>query len=74
MTETYIAKGRPVYTMRLGTSERRILEAAAANHGEKMSAYIRRVVLQAARHELGEDLSAAVAEKVLELDTARGAA
>ena len=53
MSETYQARGRPVYTMRLGTPERRILEAAAAQNDETLSAYIRRVTLHAARRELG---------------------
>ena len=53
MSETYQARGRPVYTMRLGTPERRLLEAAAAQSDEPLSAYIRRVALHAAWRELG---------------------
>lgn len=51
-SETYQARGRPVYTMRLGTAERRIIEAAAAQQGEPLSAYIRQVALECARREL----------------------
>ena len=57
-SETYTAKGRPVYTMRLGTPERRILEAAAAQHDEALSSYIRRVMLQTARREIAEEETA----------------
>jgi uncharacterized protein (DUF1778 family) len=52
MSETYTAKGRPVYTIRLGTPERRIIAAAAAQRGEALSAYLRRTALEAARKEL----------------------
>ena len=38
--------------MRLGDNERRVIEAAAAQRGEALSAYIRRVALEKARLEL----------------------
>ena len=43
---------RPTYAMRLGDDERRVVEAAAAQRGEALSAYIRRVALEGARREL----------------------
>lgn len=43
---------RPTYAMRLGHNERRVVEAAAAQRDEPLSAYIRRVALEAARREL----------------------
>jgi uncharacterized protein (DUF1778 family) len=46
---------RPVYTMRLATSERRLIELAAAQKSEPLAAYIRRVALLAARQELASD-------------------
>lgn len=52
MGEAYLARGRPIYTLRLGTPERRILEAAAAQRGERLSEYLRRVGLEAARRDL----------------------
>lgn len=54
-SEKYTAKGRPVYSMRLATTERRIMEAAASLHDEPLSTYIRRVALARARRELAED-------------------
>ena len=59
MSETYTARGRPIYTMRLGTPERRVLEAAAAQRGEQLSEYIRRTALNAARRELARTPDAA---------------
>jgi hypothetical protein len=47
-------QGRPTYAMRLGMVERRIIAAAAAQRGEAMSAYIRRVAVVAARQELAK--------------------
>lgn len=47
-------RGRPTYAMRLGEVERRVIEAAAAQKGEPLSTYIRRVALRAARVELAE--------------------
>lgn len=43
---------RPTYAMRLGDDERRVVEAAAAQQGEPLSSYIRRVALERARREL----------------------
>lgn len=43
---------RPTYAMRLGTDERRVIEAAAAQRGVPLSTYIRRVALERARREL----------------------
>jgi len=43
---------RPTYAMRLGDDERRVVEAAAAQRGEPLSAYIRRAALERARREL----------------------
>lgn len=43
---------RPTYAMRLGDDERKVIEAAAAQRGEPLSAYIRRVALARARREL----------------------
>lgn len=43
---------RPTYAMRLGDDERRVIEAAAAQRREPLSAYIRRVALERARREL----------------------
>lgn len=51
-SEPYLARGRPIYTLRLGSSERRLLEAAAADKGVPLSEYIRRVALETARREL----------------------
>jgi uncharacterized protein (DUF1778 family) len=48
-------QGRPTYAIRLGEVERRVIEAAAAQKGEPMSAYVRRVALAAARRDLAED-------------------
>lgn len=45
---------RPTYAMRLGDDERRVISAAAAQRGEALSAYIRRVALETARRELTE--------------------
>lgn len=45
---------RPTYAMRLGEDERRVISAAAAQKGEALSAYIRRVALETARRELTE--------------------
>ncbi len=45
-------KPRPTYAMRLGDDERRVVEAAAAQRGEPLSSYIRRVALDRARREL----------------------
>jgi AraC-like DNA-binding protein len=45
-------QGRPTYAMRLGKVERQVISAAAAQTGEAMSAYIRRVAMLAARREL----------------------
>lgn len=47
-------RGRPTYAMRLGEVERRVIEAAAAQKGEPLSTYIRRVALKTARVELAE--------------------
>jgi len=55
--ETYTARGRPPFAVRLATTERRVLEAAAAQTREAVGTYIRRVALERARRELatGED-------------------
>jgi uncharacterized protein (DUF1778 family) len=53
MTEAYMARGRPIYTLRLGTPERRVLEAAAALRSEPLSEFIRRASLDAAREIVG---------------------
>lgn len=44
---------RPTFALRLGEDERRILEAAAHQRGEPLSAYIRRSALEKARSEIG---------------------
>jgi uncharacterized protein (DUF1778 family) len=56
MSEQYVSRGRPIYTLRLGTPERRLLEAAAAQRKEALSEYIRRAALHAARRDLAEEL------------------
>jgi uncharacterized protein (DUF1778 family) len=43
---------RQTYAMRLAEDERRVVAAAAAQRGEPLSAYIRRVALETARREL----------------------
>lgn len=45
---------RSTFALRLGDNERRVVEAAAAQRGEPLSAYIRRTALEAARRELAE--------------------
>jgi uncharacterized protein (DUF1778 family) len=52
MQTRHATRGRPTYAMRLGDVERRVIEAAAAQKGEPMSAYIRRVAMTAARRDL----------------------
>jgi uncharacterized protein (DUF1778 family) len=44
---------RATYAMRLRESERRLIETAAIQRGEVLSAYIRTVALEAARRDLG---------------------
>lgn len=52
MAAPRLAKG--VFTLRLGESQRRLLEAAAAQHREYLAEYIRRTALDAARRDLVE--------------------
>lgn len=40
------------FTLRLPTPDRRLIEAAAAQKGEPLAAFIRQVALRAARREL----------------------
>jgi uncharacterized protein (DUF1778 family) len=54
MQTRHATRGRPTYAMRLGDVERRVIEAAAAQKGEPMSAYIRRVAMTAARRDLAD--------------------
>ena len=49
------SRERAVYTMRLATAERRLLEAAAAHRQEFLSEFIRRTSLTAARQDLSTD-------------------
>ena len=49
---TLPSRERPVYTMRLATAERQLLQAAAANRQEFLAEYIRRSSLTAARRDL----------------------
>lgn len=49
------APPRPTYAMRLGDDERLKIEAAAAQKGEALSAYIRRAALEAARQDLARN-------------------
>ena len=49
------SRERAVYTMRLATTERRLLEAAAADRQEYLAQYIRRTSLTAARRDLNTD-------------------
>ena len=53
MSESYIAQGRPVYSLRLGSTERFLLAAAAAARDMPVSTFIREQALQAARRTLG---------------------
>jgi len=53
MSETYQAQGRPVYSMRLGSTERLLIAAAAAARKEPLSTFIREQALDAARQILG---------------------
>lgn len=46
---------RPVWTLRLGSDERRLLEAAAGQRGVPLSTYVRGAALRAARAELVAD-------------------
>ncbi len=50
--ERHPSRERPVYTLRLARSERRLLEAAAADRNEYLAEYIRRTALAAARLDL----------------------
>jgi uncharacterized protein (DUF1778 family) len=49
---TLPSRERPVYTLRLATAERRVLEAAAAEKAEHLAEFIRRTSLDAARRQL----------------------
>ncbi len=44
------SRERPVYSIRLGMAERRLLEAAAVRKDEYLAEFIRRSALLAARH------------------------
>ena len=44
---------RPVFTIRLGQSERRLIELAATARQESLAAFIRRVAIAQARQEIG---------------------
>ena len=48
------SRERPVYTLRLATIERRLLEAAAMQRDEYLAEFIRRTALEAARKNLVE--------------------
>ena len=52
---TLPSRERPVYTIRLATTERRLLEAAAAHRQEYLAEYIRRTSLTAARRDLSTE-------------------
>ncbi len=43
---------RPVFTIRLGDAERRLIELAADARGESLAAYFRRSATTAAREEI----------------------
>ena len=45
-------RGRPIYTLRIGATERALLERAAAQRQEPLSEYIRRVAVAAAISDL----------------------
>lgn len=47
-------KPRSTYAMRLGDDERRLVEAAAAQGREPLSAYIRRAALERAQRDLAD--------------------
>ena len=49
------SRERAVYTMRLATAERRLLEAAAAHRQEYLAEYIRRTSLTAARRDVSTE-------------------
>lgn len=49
------SRERPVYTIRLATGERRLLEVAAAHRQEYLAEYIRRTALAAARRDVSTD-------------------
>ena len=53
MAPTIPSRERPVYTIRLATTERRLLEAAASDRKEYLAEYIRRTSLTSARQDLG---------------------
>ena len=44
-----------VFTMRLGLSERSLLDAAATRREEYLSEYVRRTCIEAVRRELAEE-------------------
>jgi uncharacterized protein (DUF1778 family) len=46
---------RPVYTLRLASAERRLLEAAAAGRQEYLAEFIRRAALRVALEELASE-------------------
>jgi uncharacterized protein (DUF1778 family) len=46
------SRERPVFTMRLGSAERALIQAAATARAEYTSEFIRRTALEAARREL----------------------
>ena len=66
MSDTYIARGRPPYTIRLGSAERAVIAAAAALRGETAAAYIRRTVLEAARRDIAGSAGGPRADAPLE--------
>jgi uncharacterized protein (DUF1778 family) len=51
------SRERPVFTLRLAQSERRVLEAAAAQRPEHLSEFIRRTALEAARRDLAAQMA-----------------
>jgi hypothetical protein len=52
-----VLKPKPNWSLRLADSERRLLEAAALERGERLSQYVRRVSLAAARRDLAPNRS-----------------
>lgn len=54
MAQREVTPGAPrsTYAIRLGACERRIIQAGAAQRGEPLSVYIRRVALESARRDL----------------------
>ena len=48
------SRARPIYSLRISESERALMESAAADRGEYLAEFLRRVGLQAARQHLNQ--------------------